>query len=174
MPIYALDGIAPEIDPDAFVADTAVVIGRVRLAAGSGVWFGAVLRGDNEWIEIGRGSNVQDGAIIHTDIGFPCTVGANCTIGHAAILHGCTIGQGALVGMAATILNGARIGEHCLVGAGALVAEGKAFEPRSLIVGMPAKAIRTLDDQAVARIRLNADGYVANAARYRGRLTRIG
>ena len=143
MPLYALDGTRPETAKagDWWLAPDAHVIGRVRLAAGVGVWFGAVLRGDNEWISIGEGSNIQEGCVLHTDMGYPLTVGANCTIGHRAILHGCTIGENSLVGMGATVLNGARIGANSLVGANALVTEGKEFPDNSLIIGSPAKAV---------------------------------
>jgi len=175
MAIYALDGHAPEL-PEAgryWVAPDAHVVGRVRLGLDASVWFGAVLRGDNELIDIGERSNVQDGAMLHTDMGFPLTVGAEVTIGHHAILHGCTVGRGALIGMGATVLNGARIGDGCLVGANALVTEGKAFPDHSLIVGSPAKAIRTLDAAALERLRATARGYVANARRFTAGLRRL-
>ncbi|KIT17790.1 gamma carbonic anhydrase family protein [Jannaschia aquimarina] len=165
--IYALDGLAPEIAPDAWVAPDANVIGAVTLEAEASIWFGSTLRGDNERITIGRGSNVQEACVMHTDMGFPLTVGADCTIGHKAILHGCTIEDGALIGMGATVLNGAVIGAGCLVGAGALVTEGKVFEPGQLIVGAPAKAVRKLDDDALAGLRASAAAYRANAARFR-------
>ena len=162
MPLYALDGTRPETAKagDWWLAPDAHVIGRVRLAAGVGVWFGAVLRGDNEWISIGEGSNIQEGCVLHTDMGYPLTVGANCTIGHRAILHGCTIGENSLVGMGATVLNGARIGANSLVGANALVTEGKSFPDNSLIVGAPARAIRRLDEAAIAGLRKSAESYV--------------
>ena len=157
MTIWKLDGITPELAPDgsAWVAPSAELIGRVRLKARANVWFGAVLRGDNEWIEIGEGSNVQDQSVLHTDMGYPLTIGANCTIG-----------DNTLIGMGATILNGAKIGANSLVGAGALVTEGKEYPDNSLIVGAPAKAIRTLDAEAAARIGKSAEGYVRNAARF--------
>jgi carbonic anhydrase/acetyltransferase-like protein (isoleucine patch superfamily) len=162
MPTYALGGVAPELpSPGAYwIAPDAHVIGRVRLAADVGVWFGAVLRGDNELIDIGTETNIQEHSMLHTDMGYPLTVGRGCTIGHRAILHGCVIGGNTLIGMGAIVLNGARIGSNCLVGAGALVTEGKEFPDNSLIVGTPAKAIRTLDDVAVARLRLSCTGYV--------------
>jgi carbonic anhydrase/acetyltransferase-like protein (isoleucine patch superfamily) len=168
MPIHHLDGISPELPPpEAFwLASDAQVIGRVRLGRDVGVWFGAVLRGDNELIDIGEGTNIQEHSMLHTDMGFPLSVGRGCTIGHRSILHGCTIGDNTLIGMGAIVLNGARIGSNCLVGAGALVTEGKEFPDRSLIVGTPAKAIRTLDDAAVARIRLSAESYVRNWKRF--------
>lgn len=175
MAIYSLDGQAPELpaDGDYWIADTAVVIGKVRLRPGASVWFGAVLRGDTEWIDIGPGSNVQDGAVIHTDAGYPTTLGANCTVGHQAILHGCTLADDVLVGMGASVLNGARLGRHTLVGAHALVPENKTFDGGQLLVGVPAKVARTLDALAMDRIRLTAMGYQANARRFRERLVRI-
>jgi carbonic anhydrase/acetyltransferase-like protein (isoleucine patch superfamily) len=149
------------------------VIGRVRLAEDVGIWFGAVLRGDNELIDIGAATNIQEGALLHTDEGAPLSVGAGCTIGHHAILHGCTIGENSLVGMGATVLNHARIGANCLVGANALVTEGKAFPDNSLIVGAPAKAIRALDAAAVERLRWSARHYVDNWRRYAKGLRRV-
>src|SRR5471030_3250956 len=159
MPIYELDGQAPEFpgEGDYWVAETAVLIGRVRLKKEASVWFGAVLRGDNEWIELGERSQIQDNATLHTDPGFPISIGPNCVIGHNVILHGCTIGANSLIGMGAILLNGARIGENCLVGAGALVTEGKKFPDKSLIVGTPARAIRTLDEAAMKGIAAGAD-----------------
>jgi carbonic anhydrase/acetyltransferase-like protein (isoleucine patch superfamily) len=169
MPIYSLDGIAPQFDDLAsnWIAPDAVLIGRVHLGRNAGIWFGAVIRGDNEPIVIGADSNVQEHAVMHTDPGFPLTIGNGCTIGHRATLHGCTIGANSLVGMGAIILNGARIAANCLVGAGALVTEGKEFPARSLIVGSPAKAIRTLDDAAIERLKLSAAHYVENGRRFR-------
>jgi carbonic anhydrase/acetyltransferase-like protein (isoleucine patch superfamily) len=168
MPLYSLDGILPEtLAAGSFwVAPDAHIIGRVKLHVDVGIWFGAVLRGDNELIEIGEGSNVQEHSMLHTDMGFPLSVGRNCTIGHRAILHGCTIGNNTLIGMGAIILNGAVIGDNCLVGAGALVTEGKVFPDNSLIVGTPAKAIRTLDEAAAARLAGSASGYVRNWKRF--------
>ena len=176
MAIYELDGQGPDLPADGnyFIADTAAVIGKVRLKPGASVWFGAVLRGDNEWIELGEGSNIQDNCTCHTDAGFPLTIGKNCTIGHNAILHGCTVEDGALIGMGAIMLNGARIGAHCLVGAGALLTEGKTFPDKSLIVGVPARAVRTLDDKAHAMIAHGADVYVRRWQRYSNGLKRIG
>jgi carbonic anhydrase/acetyltransferase-like protein (isoleucine patch superfamily) len=168
MPIYALDDYAPEL-PEAgryWIAPDAHIMGRVRLAPDVGVWFGAVLRGDNELIDIGERSNIQEGAMLHTDMGFPLTVGVDVTIGHHAILHGCTVGDGSLIGMGATVLNGARIGSGCLVGANALVTEGRVFPDFSLVVGSPAKAVRTLDPAAVEKLRASAAGYVANWRRF--------
>jgi carbonic anhydrase/acetyltransferase-like protein (isoleucine patch superfamily) len=176
MPIYELDGQAPEFPPDGrySVAETAVLIGRVRLLTDASVWFGAVLRGDNEWIEIGVRSQVQDNATLHTDPGFPMLIGANCVIGHSVILHGCTVGDNSLIGMGAILLNGARIGKNSLVGAGALVTESKEFPDNSLIVGSPARAIRTLDEKAVSMIAEGADIYVKRWQRYAKGLKRIG
>jgi carbonic anhydrase/acetyltransferase-like protein (isoleucine patch superfamily) len=168
MPLYALDAITPETPHDGgfWLAPDAHVIGRVRLGADVGIWFGAVLRGDNEPITVGDRSNVQEHSVLHTDIGFPLTIGRDCTIGHRAVLHGCTIGDNTLIGMGAIVLNGAVIGNNCLVGAGALVTEGKVFPDNSLIVGSPAKAIRTLDDQAISRIADSATRYVDNWKRF--------
>ncbi|WP_026379707.1 gamma carbonic anhydrase family protein [Afifella pfennigii] len=150
-----------------FIAPNASVIGDVRLGEDVGVWFGAVLRGDNEPITLGARTNFQDLSLAHTDPGCPCTVGEDCTIGHRAILHGCTIGDGTLVGMGAIILNRARIGRFCLIGAGALITEDKEIPDFSLVVGAPGKVVRTLDSEAQARLKASADGYVANAARFR-------
>jgi carbonic anhydrase/acetyltransferase-like protein (isoleucine patch superfamily) len=174
--IYELDGQKPQTPADGryWVAPSAAVIGRVRLNRDSSVWFGAVLRGDNEWIEIGERSQVQDNATLHTDMGFPLTIGTDCVIGHNVILHGCTIGDRALIGMGAIVLNGARIGAGCLVGAGALVTEGKVFPEKSLIVGAPARAIRTLDDAAAAAIAAGADFYVRNYKRYASGMKPVG
>ena len=164
--IFQLDGESPEIHDGCFVAPNATLIGKVRLAQDASVWFGAVLRGDTEPIEVGVGSNVQDQAVLHTDPGFPLTIGKGVTIGHLAMLHGCTIENSALVGIGAVVLNGARIGEACLVGAGALVTEGKVIPPRSLVVGSPARVIRTLSAAQVEGLRLNAAHYVQNGKRY--------
>src|ERR1700688_1505844 len=168
MPIYELDGQAPEFPGEGqyYVADTAVLIGRVRLKREASVWFGAVLRGDNEWIELGERSQIQDNATLHTDPGFPMTIGPNCVIGHNVILHGCSIGANSLIGMGAIMLNGARIGANSLVGAGALVTEGKTFADGSLIVGAPARAIRTLDEAAIKSIAGAADTYVRRFKQY--------
>ncbi|HUZ32661.1 MAG TPA: gamma carbonic anhydrase family protein [Xanthobacteraceae bacterium] len=166
--IYELDGQKPDL-PDAgryWVAPSASVIGKVRLNIDCSVWFGAVLRGDNEWIELGARSQIQDNSTLHTDPGFPISIGPDCVIGHNVVLHGCSIGERALIGMGAIILNGARIGAGCLVGAGALVTEGKEFPEKSLIVGSPARAIRTLDDAAAAAIAAGADIYVRNFKKY--------
>jgi len=176
MPIYALNGQGPEFpgEGEYWVADSATLIGRVRLKRESSVWFGAVLRGDNEWIELGERSQIQDNATLHTDPGFPMVIGSDCVIGHNVILHGCTIGDNSLVGMGAIMLNGSKIGSNCLVGAGAVVTEGKTFPDNSLIVGVPARVIRTLDDKAAAMIRGGADIYVKRSKEYAKGLTRIG
>jgi carbonic anhydrase/acetyltransferase-like protein (isoleucine patch superfamily) len=174
MAIYELDGQGPDLptDGDYFIADTATVIGKVRLKAGASVWFGAVLRGDNEWIEIGEGSNVQDNCTCHTDAGFPLVLGKNCTIGHNAILHGCTIGDGALIGMGSILLNGVRIGRGSIVGAGSVVTTGKQFPENSLILGSPARVIRTLEpDQTSIR---DAEHYQRRGPLYSKGLKRIG
>ncbi len=175
MPSYALDNIAPEFPRDGrfWIAPDAHVIGRVRLGEDASVWFGSVLRGDNELIDIGEATNIQEGALLHTDMGAPLTVGAGCTIGHKAILHGCTIGENSLIGMGATVLNHVRIGANCLVGANALVTEGKTFPDNSLIVGAPARAVRTLDPEAVERLRWSAAHYVENWKRYAKGMRRI-
>jgi len=167
MPLYAMDGIMPELDPDCFVAPDAVLIGRVRVKKGASIWFGAVLRGDNDWITVGEDSNVQDLSLVHADAGQPVDIGRNVTIGHRVIIHSATVGDNALIGMGAILLNGARIGANCLVGAAALVTEGKVFEDGQMILGAPAKAIKPLTDEQVAGLRLSAQTYVANAARYR-------
>lgn len=168
MPIYALDGTAPRFeDEDSnWIAPDAVLVGKIDIGRDAGFWFGVVVRGDNETIAIGAGSNVQEHAVMHTDPGFPLTVGKGCTIGHRAMLHGCTIGDNSLIGMGAIVLNGARIGKNSLVGAGALVTEGKEFPDNSLIVGAPARVVRTLDEEAVAGLRASASHYVANAKRF--------
>jgi carbonic anhydrase/acetyltransferase-like protein (isoleucine patch superfamily) len=171
--IYAFDGTAPQIDPDTWVAPGAHVIGRVVLEAGASVWFGAALRGDNEEIRVGAGSNVQENCVFHTDMGYPMRIGANCTIGHKAILHGCTIGDGSLVGMGATILNGAVIGRGCLIGAGALIPEGKVIPDGSLVMGMPGKVVRTLDAAAQARILTSARNYQDKMRQFRATLVAL-
>ncbi len=175
MTLYALGGIAPEtpVDDAFWVADSAAVIGKVRLAEAVGVWFGAVLRGDNEWIEIGARSNIQDHSVLHTDMGCPLTIGEDCTIGHRAILHGCTIGNRSLVGMGATILNNARIGDNVIIGANALVPEGREIPDGSLVVGMPGKVVRALSEAEIAGLKGSADGYVANWRRYKAGLTPV-
>jgi carbonic anhydrase/acetyltransferase-like protein (isoleucine patch superfamily) len=176
MAIFELDGEQPEFPADGlyWIAETAVVIGRVRLKSEASVWWGAVLRGDNEWIEIGERSQIQDNSTVHTDPGFPLTIGRDCVIGHNVVLHGCTVGDHSLIGMGAIVLNGARIGAHSIVGAGALITERKSFPDHSLIVGAPAQAVRTLDDKAAAQIAAGADIYVRRWKRYAKGLKRIG
>lgn len=173
MPLYEIDGKAPTLESSSWVAPSAELIGDVILGEDASVWFGSVIRADNTQITIGARSNVQEGAMGHSDPGAPLTVGEDCTIGHHAILHGCTIGDRVLVGMGATILNHAVIGEDSLVGAGALVTEGKIFPPGSLIVGSPARAVRELDAAAKAMLLVSARHYVLNAERYATGLKRI-
>ncbi len=174
MPLYRIDGQEPSVPTDSWVAPSAELIGDVRLGREVGIWFGAVIRADNTPIEVGDRSNVQEGAMLHSDPGYPLVVGSGCTIGHHAILHGCRIEDDVLVGMGATVLNGATIGAGSLVGAGALVTEGKSFPPGSLIVGSPARAVRTLDDTARAGLRLSAAHYVERQRRYAEGLERVG
>ena len=176
MAIYELDGRSPQLPADGqyFIAESAEVIGNVRLGSNVSIWFGSVLRGDNEPIDIGDNSNVQDNCTFHTDPGFPMTIGRDCTIGHNVILHGCTIEDGALIGMGATVMNGARIGKGCVVGAGAVITEGKSFPDHSLIVGAPAKVIRTLDAAQSEAMLGGARRYVENGKRFRAGLKRIG
>jgi carbonic anhydrase/acetyltransferase-like protein (isoleucine patch superfamily) len=176
MPIYELDGQAPELSADGryWIAETAVVIGRVRVKQDASIWFGSVLRGDNEWIELGERSNIQESCTLHTDMGFPMVIGADCTIGHNVVLHGCTIAPGSLIGMGAIVLNGARIGANCLVGAGALVTEGKEFPDNSLIVGSPARAIKTLEGKAAQSVSLASAWYVKRWNQYAKGLKRVG
>ena len=175
MPVYALGDHAPALPPSdrLWIAPDAHVIGRVRLGEDVGIWFGAVLRGDNELIAIGDGTNIQDGATLHSDPGFPLTIGCLCTIGHRAIVHGCTIGDGSLIGMGATVMNGATIGTNCIVGANALVTEGKSFPDGSLIVGAPAKAVRPLGEAELAGLRRPAPTYIENGRRFRSTLRRL-
>jgi carbonic anhydrase/acetyltransferase-like protein (isoleucine patch superfamily) len=175
MPTYAIDGKAPSFeDADSnWIAPDATLIGDISIGRDAGFWFGAVIRGDNEPITIGAGTNVQEHTVMHTDPGFPLTIGEGCTIGHRALLHGCAIGDNSLIGMGAIVLNGARIGRNSLVGAGALVTEGKVFPDNSLIVGSPARVVRELDDAAVARLRGSAAHYVANGKRFKAGLKKI-
>jgi len=174
MAVFQLGDVTPRIADSAWVADSAQVIGDVELADGSSVWFGAVLRGDNEPIRIGAGSNVQDGSVLHTDPGFPLTVGERVTVGHQAMLHGCTIGDGTLIGIQAVVLNGAKIGRHCLVAAGAVVTGGSRFPDGWLILGSPAKAVRPLGPEEVERLRRGVEHYIGNARRFRSELKQIG
>lgn len=176
MAIYELDGKAPQLPADGnyFIAETADVIGNVRLQSRASVWFGAVLRGDNELIDIGEGSNVQDNCTCHTDRDFPLTIGKNCTIGHNVILHGCTVEDGALIGMGAIVMNGAVIGKNSVVGAGAIVTEGKKFPENSLILGAPAKVARTLDPAQIAAMSSAAKFYAQNGPRFAKGMKKIG
>jgi len=174
MPLYSIDHLSPTIDATAWVAPSADLIGDVRLAARASIWFGAVIRADNTPILLGEEANFQDGAVGHSDPGAPLTIGPRVTVGHQAILHGCTVGEEALIGMGARILNGAVIGPQCIVGAGALVTEGKVFEPRSLIVGSPARAIRIIGEEQVVMLRLSAAHYAEKAARYAATLAAVG
>jgi carbonic anhydrase/acetyltransferase-like protein (isoleucine patch superfamily) len=166
MPVYELNGAVPEIAEHCWIAPDAVLIGKVRLMQGASIWFGAVLRGDNDWITIGPNSNVQDHSIIHADPGQPVTIGRGVTIGHRVIVHSAAVADGSLIGMGAILLNRARIGRHCLVGAGALVTEDKQFEDGKLILGAPAKAMRDLTAEQISGIELSAAIYVANAKHY--------
>jgi carbonic anhydrase/acetyltransferase-like protein (isoleucine patch superfamily) len=168
MTIHALDGVAPELPEEGayWIAASADVIGRVRLERNASIWFNAVLRGDNELILVGEGSNVQDGCVLHTDMGSPLTIGKNCTIGHQAMLHGCTIGENSLVGIGATILNNAVIGKNCLIGAHTLIPESKVIPDNSLVMGAPGKVVRELDEAAIARLTKAASNYVNNWQRF--------
>lgn len=174
MALYELDGTAPQVAPSAWVADNAQVMGSVTLSEDSSVWFGVTIRGDTETITVGEGSNVQDGSVLHADVGFPLTIGRHVTVGHQVMLHGCTIGDESLIGIGAVVLNGAKIGKHCLVGAGALVTEGKEFPDGSMIIGSPARAIKTLTPEQIEGLRRSAEHYIDNARRYRQGLKKIG
>lgn len=173
--IYALEGIAPEFpaDGDYWVAPSAVLIGRVRLLKGASVWFGAVLRGDNDWIVVGENSNIQDNCVVHTDPGQPVTVGANVTVGHKVILHSTTVGDNSLIGMGSTLLNRSRIGNNCLIGANTLVPEGKEIPDNSLVVGAPGRVVRQLGEAQLAMLKISAQVYVENYKRFRGALKEI-
>jgi carbonic anhydrase/acetyltransferase-like protein (isoleucine patch superfamily) len=175
MSLYELDGVRPELVDmqTVYLAPGSLIIGKVALGKDVNIWPHAVARGDNEPIVIGDGSNIQEHSMLHTDPGFPLTIGRNCTVGHRAILHGCTIGDNSLIGMGAIVLNGAVIGKNCLVGAGALVTEGKQFPDNTLIVGSPARAVRTLDDSAISRLTLSARHYVENGRRFKSGLKKI-
>jgi carbonic anhydrase/acetyltransferase-like protein (isoleucine patch superfamily) len=172
MAVYKLGDLSPDIDPKAWVADSAQVIGKVRLAAGSSIWFNAVLRGDNALISIGENSNIQEGSVLHTDPGLELVVGAGVTVGHQAMLHGCTIGDGSLIGIQSVILNGAKIGKECLIGAGALITEGKVIPDRSVVMGAPGKIVRQLSDEEAAGLRRNNASYVARAQLFSEKLER--
>ena len=175
MPIYALEDIEPELPPDGqfWVAPNAVLIGKVRLLKGASVWWGCVLRGDNDWITVGENSNVQDLSVIHTDPGNPVTIGSNCTVGHRVILHSATIGDGSLIGMGSTVLNRSRIGKNCLVGANTLVTEGKEFPDGSMILGSPARVARSLGEAELGLVKMSAASYVHNRERFRDGLRQV-
>jgi carbonic anhydrase/acetyltransferase-like protein (isoleucine patch superfamily) len=173
MTLYMLDGHSPKIARDTWVAPDANLIGKVVLEEAASVWFGCTLRGDNEEIVIGAGTNVQENTVMHTDMGYPLVIGAGCTIGHKAMLHGCRLGENTLIGMGATILNGARIGKNCLIGAGALVTEGKEIPDGSLVMGAPGKVVRALDEQAIQGLRASALHYQQNMRRFRDGLQAI-
>ena len=173
MAIYELDGAAPRIADSAWVADSAQVMGNVELADDVSIWFGAVVRGDTETIRIGRRTNIQDMSVLHADVGMPLTLGEDVTVGHKVMLHGCTIGEGSLIGIGAVVLNGARIGKGCLVGAGSLVTEGREFPDGSMILGSPAKVVRELTPEQLQGLRLSAKNYVENAQRFRAGLKKI-
>ena len=175
MTLYSLEDRSPTLPDktDFWIAPDANIIGNVVIKDGASIWFGATLRGDNETITVGQGSNVQENSVLHTDIGYPLEIGTNCTIGHKAMLHGCTIGDESLIGMGATVLNGAKIGKNCLIGAGALITEGKVIPDGSLVMGAPGKVVRQLDEAAIAGLRASAAGYQANMRRFRNSLKAI-
>ena len=173
MAIYQLDDLKPAIHDSAWVADSAQVMGSVTLSEDSSVWFGVVARGDTETITVGKGSNIQDNSVLHADHGMPLIIGANVTVGHQVMLHGCTIGDGSLIGIQAVVLNGAKIGKNCLVGAGALVTEGKEFPDGCMILGSPAKAVRQLSDAQIEGLKMSAQHYMDNARRYKAGLKKL-
>ncbi len=173
MALYELDGVAPQLGKDAWVADSAQVMGNVHLSENASIWFGAVLRGDTESLTIGANSNIQDLSVLHADVGCPLTIGENVTVGHQVMLHGCTIGDNSLIGIQAVILNNAKIGRNSIVGAGSVVTEGKEFPDNSLIIGSPAKVVRTLDEAAAIKLRQSAQHYVENARRFAKGLKKI-
>jgi len=172
--IYQIGEHTPTIDETAFIAESAAVIGKAEIGANASIWFNVTIRGDNELIVVGENSNVQESCTLHTDPGMPLTIGKNVTVGHQAMLHGCTIGEGSLIGIQAVVLNGAKIGKNCLVGAGALITEGKEFPDNSLIIGSPAKAVRQLTEEDVARMHLNTASYVLRGQQFKANLKRIG
>ena len=174
MALYQLNDDAPQLASGAWVADSAQVIGLVALGEDASVWFGAVLRGDNEMLSIGRGSNIQDGSVVHTDMGYPVTLGERVTVGHQVMLHGCTVGDESLIGIQSILLNGSKIGKHCLVGAGSLVTAGSEFPDGSLIMGRPAKVVRQLTHEQIENLRHSAEHYIENARRFKSALKRIG
>lgn len=174
MAIYQLGEHIPDIAPSAYITDSATVVGRVTIKANSSVWFQVTVRGDNEDITIGENCNLQEGTVLHADPGFPLTLGDNVSVGHQAMIHGCTVGEGSLIGIQAVILNGAKIGKNCLVGAGALVTEGKEYPDNSLILGTPAKVVRTLSEGDIANLRRIADSYVTRSREFKNTLKKIG
>lgn len=173
MAVYELGGVRPLVDPSAWIADSAEVIGRVTIERDASVWFGCVLRGDTEGMHIGEGSNIQDLSVLHADQGLPLSVGRHVTVGHKVMLHGCTIGDESLIGIGAVVLNGARIGRNCLVGAGALVTEGKEFPDGSMILGSPARVVRALSPEQIEGLRQSARHYIENAQRFRSGLKKL-
>ena len=173
MAIYQLDDLLPTLHETAWVADSAQVIGNVVLGEGSSVWFGVVVRGDTETITVGKGSNIQDNSVLHADMGLPLVIGENVTVGHQVMLHGCTVGDGSLIGIQAVVLNGAKIGKNCLVGAGALVTEDKEFPDGCMILGSPAKAVRQLSEAQIEGLKMSAQHYMDNARRYKAGLKKL-
>jgi carbonic anhydrase/acetyltransferase-like protein (isoleucine patch superfamily) len=173
MAVYQLDELTPQIAESAWVADNAQVMGDVHMAADSSVWFSSVVRGDTATIEIGEGTNIQDGSVLHADVGIPLTIGKHVTVGHIVQLHGCTVGDGSLIGIGAIVLNGAKIGKNCLVGAGSLVTEGKEFPDGSMILGSPAKVVRQLTPEQIEGLRRSAQNYVKNKNRFKAGLKKI-
>lgn len=173
MAVYQLDQLVPRVADTAWVADSAQVVGNVDLAENTSIWFNVVMRGDNEALRVGRGSNIQDGSVVHSDPGFPVTLGENVTVGHRVMLHGCTVGDGSLIGIGAVVLNGAKIGRNCLVGASSLVTEGKEFPDGSMIMGSPAKVVRPLTNEQIAGLQRAAKHYVENARRFRAGLRQV-
>lgn len=174
MAIYKLDDSTPDIHASAWVADSAEVIGNVKLGEDASVWFGTVIRGDTETITVGKGTNIQDNSVLHADVGQPLVIGDNVTVGHQVMLHGCTVGDGSLIGIQAVVLNGAKIGRHCLVGAGSLVTEGKEFPDGSMIIGSPAKAVRQLSPEQIEGLKMSAQHYMDNSRRYKAGLKKVG
>ena len=173
MPIYSLDGVVPKLADDAYVAPGAQLMGNVEMEAGSSVWFGAVLRGDNDLIKIGARSNIQDNSVLHTDPGMPLTIGEGVTVGHQVMLHGCTIGDNTLIGIGSTILNGTKIGKNCIIGAHTLIAEGKDIPDGSLVIGSPGRVVKQLSEPQIAMLKMSADIYVANAKRLKDGLVEL-
>jgi len=173
MPIYSLDGVAPKLADDAYVAPGAQLMGNVEMEAGSSVWFGAVLRGDNDLIKIGARSNIQDNSVLHTDPGMPLTIGEGVTVGHQVMLHGCSIGDNTLVGIGSTILNGTKVGKNCIIGAHTLIAEGKDIPDGSLVIGSPGRVVKQLSEPQIAMLKMSADIYVANAKRFKDGLVEL-